>query len=480
MEEEAVLGFSARYSSGSRYELYAKSVSEQCTLSSYRSSADGRNFSLVWGEAESLIPRLLYFSEEGKTRILDAKQRELLLEGVRHLKHSGYRFLLFAETQTRNTREGMPRNFSDMKLLGFFALRKVTDAQATRSLELLKRGKKKVFFVHDGENAEWLTSEIALFEGVPILDGAKASFREELSYFVKDEDLSFCIGVHLTPLQKAQVASLLEASGRRVLAYGDSFEDHRMMCAATAAIAPLTKEDEYVPPLVLEVASVRADEHVTPQVESVRNAPRLLGGFGVFTAALCASLLGRCAVALLGVIFGNIFLDAGYFAVLGVAFDLLALYCFMRTSGKKQYGGTWGLIRENRQNFSFFAGFLAGSVAVGAIASYFAFCPENFSFAPGSFVFVSLLFMLNVGMWRFSSVKDTTAVLLYPLASILTVACIFLCGHFTDGRIGFVFEAEILFWSLFPIAVLMAFGKLFEAYFEQKNNFHIGEDNERM
>ncbi len=480
MEEEAVLGFSEKYATGRRPVLYAKTVSPKCTLTSYRSPTDGRGFSLVWGDAEFLIPNILYLSEDGKTRILDVKQRDMMLEGVRRLKKNGYRFLLFAETQTKNTRDGMPQAFSDMKLLGFFALRKVTDEQATKTLSLLKKEKKKVFFIHDGENADWLTGEISLLEGVPILDGERESFREELSYFINDEELSFCIGIHLSSQQRAQVATMLKTSGRRALSFGSSFEDHRMMCAATAAVVPFDQEGDAIPPLVTEVASLRADEHVSSQVESVRRAPHLLGVFGVFTAALCASLLGRCAVAVLGAVFGKIFLGAADYAVLGIVFDLLALYCFMRSDGKKQYEGKAGLVRENRKNFSFFGGFLVSALLVGALASYLAFHPESFAFAPGSFVFVSLLLMLNVGTWRFSTAKETTAKLLYPIASVVTVVAVFLLGHFTDGRIGFSFCPDVLFWALFPIAVMMAGGKLLEAYFEQKNIFHIGENNERM
>lgn len=480
MEEEAVLGFGEKYLTGRRLELYAKSTNQSSTLASYRSFSDGRSFSLVWGEAELLIPGLMYLSEDGKTRILDVKQRELMLAGVRRMKKSGYRLLLFAETQTRNTPDGMPTAFADMKLLGFIALRKVTDEQAAKTLALLKKEKKKVFFLHDGENADWLTGEIPILEGVPILDGGRESFREELSYYIKEEEIPFAIGIHLSALQKAQVAQALETSGRHVAAYGSRFEDHRMMCAATASIASIEKDSEHAPPLVLEAAAVRAKEHVSSQVESIRKAPHLLGGFGIFTAALCASLLGRCAVALLGAAFGKMFLEAAYYAVLGIVFDLLALYCFLQTGGKKYYTGPLGLICENRKNFSFFAGFLIGALVTGALAAYISFHAESFAFAPDGFIFVSLLLMLNVGIWRFSTARETTAALLYPFASCVTVVLVFLLGHFTKGRIGFVFGPDVFFWALFPIVVLLTVGKLFEAYFEQKNNFHIGEKNERM
>lgn len=480
MEEEAVLGFTEQYVGSRRFELYAKSVTGVCTLASYRSFAEGRKYSYLWGDAELLIPKLMYLCEDGKTRLLDAKQRERLLAGVRHSKKSGYRFLLFAETQNHNTPEGMPQSFSDLKLLGFFAMRKRTDPQASATLSLLKKENKKAVFIHDGETAEWLTKEIRHFEGIPILDGSKETFREELTYYVQDDTIHFCIGLHLSAFQKAQIVTVLESSGRRVAAYGSTFEDHRMLRAATAAIVPHDRENRWVPPLVTEEASVRADEHVSSQVDSVRRAPHIFGGFGVFTATLCASLLGRCAVALIGVLFGTFFLSPVYYAILGIGFDLLSFYCFMRADGRTEYDGFAGLERENRKNLSFFSGFLAGALLIGGIASFVALAPQSFSFLPGSFVLISLLLMLNVGIWRFSTARETTTRFLYPVASIVTVAAVFLLGHFTNGRFGFLFRLDLLFWALFPIALLLAVGKLTELYFAQKNTFHIGENDERM
>lgn len=480
VEEEAALEFSTPHSTGRRFDLYAKSATGLCTLTSYRSLSEEKNCSFVWGDAEFLIPKLVYLSENGRTRLLDAKQRDRMLAGVRHSKKSGYRFLLFAETKTRNTPEGMPQSFSELKLLGLFAMRKVTDAQATATLEFLKREQKKAVFIHEGENAEWLTREIRHFDGIPILDGSKETFREELTYYVQSENISFCIGIHISAFQRAQIVTVLESAGRHVAAYGAGFEDHRMLCAATAAIVPFHRENVSLPPLVAEAAAVRADEHVSAQVNSVESASCILGGFGAFTAALCASLLGRCAVALIGILFGKIFLDSVYYAVLGIGFDLFSVFCFMGVDGKKRYSGMEGLLNENKINFSFFAGFLGGSLLIGALAAYVALAPESFSFTPGCFVFVSLLLMLNVGMWRFSVVQETTAKFLYPLVSVAAMILPFLLGHFTAGRYGFLFRLDLLFWALFPIAVLLAVGKLSEIYFAQKNTLNIGENNERM
>lgn len=479
-EEEAVFNFCNKHMTGKRVQLCAKTAVDGCVMTSYRTTADGQNFSFVWGDAEQLIPHLVYLSENGKTRVFNGKLRDSMMDGVLRLQKTGYRFLLLAETQARITQDSTVSSLGDMKLLGFFALRRLADTRAIETLERIKSEEKKIFFVHDGESALWLKKEIRLFEDIPIIDGRKETFREELAYFVRGDDLPFCIGVHLSSVQRAQVVSALKASGRRVAAAGRTFEDHRMMRAATAAIAPSKSESEDVPLLVLDIASVRASEHVSAQVETVEKASGILGTFGTFSAALCASLLGRCVVAFLGMLFGTIYLSAEYYALLSIVFDLLALYSFLRIESGTIYYGTAGLVRENRKNFGFFAGFLSGSLLIGAFAVYVAFHRQSFAFTPGSLVFVSLLLMLNVGIWRFSSTGKVTAKLLFPLFSSLAIVFIFVAGYLTEGQIGFDFHAEILFWALIPIVLLLAVGKVFEVYFKQTIFFGLGENNERV
>lgn len=476
MQEEAVLSFCAKHlPRRSSFDIYAKATNSRYTLASYRTAGDGRSFSLVWGEAEALIPQLVYFSEDGKTRLIDAKRRDAMLEGVKQLKKNGYRFYLFAETQTRNTQNGgVPETFSDAKLLGFFALRKCSDVGAEKTIERLKAAGKKVFFIHDGENASWLAKEIAVLEDVPVIYGDMESFRDELAYFVKEERLPLCIGVHLTPQQKAQVVSALENAGRKVAAAGTSFGDHRMMCAATVAVAPMREDAANTPALVLSAASVRAKEHVSSAVETVQSAARLLSSFGILTAALCASLLGRTAVVLCGAIFGTAFHSSGHYALFGILFDLLALFCFAVTSNGKTYNGISGLIRENERNLCLFSGYVMGSVAVGALSSFVKIPSMN----PESFVFVSMLLMLNVGLWYFSYFSHSTALHLYSIASVAVTVLVFLLGHLSDGRYGFLFAPQVLFWALIPVVVLMASGKLLEVYFMQKYSFKVGENNE--
>lgn len=478
MQEEAVLDFcSKQLAHRHAFEVYAKATNGRYTLASYHAVSDGRSFSLVWGDAESLIPQLLYISEDGRTRLIDAKRKEAMLEGVRQLKRNGYRFYLFAETQTRNTQSGgVPDRFADAKLLGFFALRKCSDVGAEKTIERLKASGKKLFLIHDGESAAWLSKEIAVLEDVPVIYGDSESFRDELSYFVRADELSLCIGVHLTPQQKAQVVSTLENAGRKVAAAGTSFGDHRMMHTATVAIAPMHEDAEETPAAVLSIASARAKEHVSAAVETVQSASRLLSSFGILTAALCASLLGRTAVVLFGTLFGTAFHSSGYYALFGVLFDLLAFLCFSVTDNGRSYTGFRGLVRENERNLCLFAGYVMGSLTVGIISS-FVRIP---SMTPESFVFVSMLLMLNVGLWYFSYSSHSSALWFYSLASVAVTLTVFFVGHLSGGRYGFLFEPQILFWALIPVVVLLVAGKLLDLYLLRKYKFKLGENNERM
>jgi hypothetical protein len=156
IEEQAILDFSASYVTTRTIDIYAKATEGGRTLASYHSSHDGRSFSLVFGDAEQLISQLVYFSEEGKTRLLDGKWKTAMLKGVHRLRTNGYRIILVAETQTRVSPGSMPSTFSDLKLLGFFALRKGSDIQAIKTLNELEKEGKKVFFIHDGEDTSWL------------------------------------------------------------------------------------------------------------------------------------------------------------------------------------------------------------------------------------------------------------------------------------------------------------------------------------
>ncbi len=478
LTEEAVLRFCAKYATETPLALYGRTSDERVTLASYRNREDGKKVSLVWGDAEVLLPDVMAVSEGGRVRAAEQRWRETFADSVRSLKKAGFRCILFAETTTRNVPNGMPSRFADMKFLGVFALRRASDEQALRTLERLKDDGKKVFFVHDGDNAEWLRQEIRFFDNVPILDGRSENFKEQLGMFVRDKRAAFCIGVGLSASQKAMVVSALLSTGGRVAAAGAGVDDYRMMCSATLAIAPLQNGDGAVPPITLEAASVRAREHVTSQVETVERSTKLLGAYAVLTAALCALLLGKCMIALAGALLGNIFLSASYFAVLGLSLDLLTFCCFVMVDvGRHRFGFT-GLAWENRQNLTVFVGFLTGTLITAAIALYVAMTPSRFAFTAGSFVFVSFVMMLNAGLWRFSSSGRSAAALLLPIASVLLTAAVFLLGHFTEGRFGFYFYTEMLFWALFPVIALLGTGRLFEAYLKNKYQLNVGEDNE--
>lgn len=478
LKENAVLRFSAKHSSRTRrITLSARSVEGSTVLSSYRDLGEGRSFSLVYGDALSLISSLSYAIEEGKARRFDAGAQSVLADRVSELEKDGYHVYLFAEAQAVNAQAGMPASVTDLKLLGFFALRRMTDALAAQTLSELEEAGKKVLFLHDGESAEWLSREIPALRGVPILDGESEKFREGMACFAKDELLTLCIGIRLSPKQRAQVVAALEAAGRTVAVAGTSFEDHRMMYDATVSVVPPQEDERQVPPLLAECSAVRAKEHISSYAGSVKNAAQMLSAFDIFTAALCASLIGRAIILLLGVIFGNTFLTSGYYALIGIVFDLLALFCFALADNRRSpFGGKVGVLYEGERSISLFVGFIAGSVMIGLFASLV----RALQFMPESFVFLSFLLMLNVGIWYFSVLASSAAVRLYSVVSVLLTVIFFLLHSVTNGRIGFPFDLQLVFWALIPVVVMIALGKGLEMYFMQKNNFKVGDKNERM
>lgn len=474
--EEAVLDFCGQNALSDKIlELCAKTSADCVTFSSYHRPGDSRGFSLVWGDAERLIPELLYVAEDGKTRLLEGKRRDAMMDAVCQLKRNGYTIELYAETQTKCVQESMPQTFAELRLLGFFALRRYTDEAALRTLAQLEGSNKKVLFVHDGESVDWIIKEIQGLDGVPVLDGASENFRSGLTYFTKEEHLPICIGVHLSPKQKAQVVAALEATGRSVAVSGTRFDDYRMMYDATVAVAPLQEEAKDTPPLVVDRATVRSRVHASSFVGSVQSAVGMLGAFGIFTVALCASLLGRAIIVLLGALLGNPFLACGYYALFGILFDLLALICFGIAERNDRIRGQGdSLLRANNKNFSLFAGFVAGSVATGLIAAFL----KNLHLQPESFVFVSLLLMLNVGLWYFFFRTHASAIGFYSLVSFVSVVSLFLLGTLSGGRYGFDFEPRLIFWALIPVVVMLLVGKVLEFYFIQKINDKVGENNE--
>ena len=113
---------------------------------------------------------------------------------------------------------------------------------------------------------------------------------------------------------------------------------------------------------------------------------------------------------------------------------------------------------------------------IGLFASFM----RALRFMPESFVFLSFLLMLNVGIWYFSVLASSTAVRLYSFVSVALSVVLFLLHSLTNGKIGFPFDLQLIFWALLPVVLMIALGKGLEMYFIQKNNFKLGDKNERM
>lgn len=429
------------------------------SLASFTNLSSGRAFSLLGGDAEWLIEEATYVSEEGRTRILDAKTKENMIAAVKKKKKDGYHLLAYAETQARAVEDGFPTSFPDMRLLGIFVLAEVPDAKISGTLRELETEGKKVFFLHDGDDPSWIKKEIALLANAPVINGDSPSFLEEIKIYATDPDISFCIGVHLSGLQQAQLVHALTEAGHRVAAAGRELPDHRMLCAASAAFIPVPDGKSDLRPIMRASGAIYAKEHISSQVGSVKKATRLLGAFGVTASYLCASLICRVTVAMLGFFFGVSLLSAFWYACLGGLLDLVAVWILSHSRAKESHHIEDTLAHVKEQSVSFLIGALGGAMVTGALALLIALAPARFGFEANAFLFVSLLLMLNVGLWRFVRAKGQTAVFKLSAFSLALSAVFFALGVISEGLYGAIFVPALFFWALIPTAVMIAVGK---------------------
>ena len=188
--------------------------------------------------------------------------------------------------------------------------------------------------------------------------------------------------------------------------------------------------------------------------------------------ALCASLLGRAVILFFGALFGNTFLACGYYAFFGVLFDLLALFCFAFAENRRTRFEHRSFVRyESERNTALFVGFVLGSAVTALIASFVGSVRQE----PESFVFLSLLLMLNVGIWYFSLFANSVAVRLYSFVSTSVAGVLFLLHSILGDRFGLAFDAGLLFWALVPVVVMVTLGKVLEICLTQGINLKLGD-----
>ena len=466
--EKYLMGFCKRHKDDSMHlkmsSLLVSAENLDASIAGFRSEKDGRSFSFVGGDPEALLPYVLCISEDGRTRILDDQTRNRLLMSVKKMKRDGHRLVAYAETQTRVSGSSFPYLSRDMKLLGFFVLSELPDSRIESTLKWIDESGKKAFFFHDGEDPGWITDALPLLKNAPIIDGHAENFDEEVLAFASDKTVRFAVGIHLSSRQKSFLAHALEKYSYKTLAYGETYDDHRLMCASSVAAAPFKEKGRMSVGVVQETATLYAKEHIASSAGCVVDAKRLRRSFSVCTAYFCASLLARCVLLLFGVACGRLLLAPISFALLSTGIDLLAFFCLSHVQAKGDDAPSTE--EERRSDLGFFSGALLAAVTIGALSLWMYLFPSAFRFSYASFCFVSLLLMLNVGVLRFSSARVSLWLLLFPVVSI-AVSAGFLLLNGVQGGYPYI-VAEFPFWALLPTVVMIGMGKMTELLMQRK------------
>ena len=457
--EKNLLSYCRAHSGTERLKLHSVMSYGKFSLASFTNPQNGKTFSVLAGDAERIVEEATFVSEEGRARLLDARTKNAMLAVIRKKKADGYHLLAYAETQKKVSEGDLSGGFPDMRLLGIFVLSELPDAKISGTLRELMAEGKKAFFLHDGDDPSWLKEEIALLKQAPVLDGGSPSFADEIQIFATDPDISFCIGVHLSPLQQAQVVHALEKAGHRVAAAGRELSDHRLLCAASVGIVPIPDGKRDISPLVRASGALCAKEHLTSQVGCVQKAARLPGAFGVITSYLCASLICRVMVAAFGFFFGVSLLSGFWYACFGMVVDLTAAWLLSHSRPQETHHIGDTLRKAKERSVSFFIGSLCGAFVTGGLSLVMVLFPARFDMGASAFLFVSLLLMLNVGLWSFVRERGQTTMIWFSLLSAFLIAAFFLLPLVGDGRYGAAFTPAVFFWALLPTTVMVVVGR---------------------
>ena len=437
------------------------------SVTSVRDAKDGRAFSFVEGSPEALLPYAASVSEQGRVHLLDKKTKESMLAAIAKMKKNGHKLVAYAISQTRVSENAPVLLAADLKLLGFFVLSELPDEKIEQTLKWIAQENKKAFFFHDGDDPSWITDALPMLSDIPVLDANDANIADQLAFYTMHPEMPFAIGLHFTPAMQSKLAHMLADAGYRTVAAGASFADHRLMCASSVAIAPLKSHAEENVGVVRSSAGMYAKQHVASMTACVREAEKLLHSFGVFSAYFCASLLVRSMILLVGIFFGVLLLPPTVVAVLGFVIDFTAFFCLSHVASKPEDAADINTARD--RNFGFFLGAFFGSLAIGALALGMTFFSEQFRFDAQEFVFCALLLMLNVGVIVFGSAKVSRYSVLFCALSLLAFAAFLGVRMLLTQNIAFY--GELPFWAMIPTVVLIAVGKIANAFLlKNKNN----------
>lgn len=471
--EKHFTAFCKRHMSDSyRFEIDAMAFSNEykgMSIAAVRNFSDGRAFSFVGADPEDLLPYAASISEKGRTRLLDKQTKETMLSSIRKLKKEGYELIAYAETQTRFHSDVFPSLAADMKLLGFFVLAELSDSKIEFALEKISKEKNKAFFFHNGEDPSLIKESVPLLKDAVIIDAFEEGLTEKLLTYISSSDEPFAIGLHFSPSDQSKLAHLLEDVGHTVVAYGNSFSDHRLMCASSVAITSHKNAGKDTVGMVHTCADAYATEHIASQTACVSEAKTVIRSFDVATAYFCASLLARSVILLCGVLFGVFLLTPISLAILSFGFDFMAYVFLSRVVSRCEAPD---LLSARNRDLGLFLGSFLGSFSIAVLSIFILRFPAIFPFGIATFVFLSLIMMLNVGVFCFASAHVSVYSVLFALLSVFAVAISVLLDFFQNGA---AFSAVMPFWALIPTVVLVATGRITELIFNSKNNNYKGD-----
>lgn len=420
-----------------------------CSFASFQTGkGQTRSFTLIGGEPECLLPHLAYASEEGRAHLMDLSTRHTLLSRIEKMRQNGFRVIAYAESQMlRGNDLGTAQ---DMKLLGFFVLSSLPDRDAEKTMTDWEREGKKAVFLHAGDDPTQLLASLPDAFPVEALDGAAPEFEEKLSAFAFDRGKNFLVLYRVNAQEKAQAVHILSKAMYTVAAYGEKFDDHRMVCAADIALSLPAEEAGEANGAVYEVAALHTPPKPGAIAAATREGGSMTSAFGAAALFLCTTFILRAVACIAGIFCGKAVLSPLFLLLLAVAVDFPAVLCIAYAAfiGNKGEGSAGSL--------SVFASFLGGAFFAalysGIFAAYLSLHPTAFSFDSNGFLLVAFLILSNVVFLSYGKVRFSFPAFLFALYSLLLPA-VFLYLGLRSVSGGLPYSSVLLFWAIVPTVI---------------------------
>ncbi|MBP3436883.1 MAG: cation-transporting P-type ATPase [Clostridia bacterium] len=435
--------------------------------------AGQKPFSLIGGDAASLLKHTLYAKENGRTHLLDAQTKENILKKIVAYQEKGYRVVAYAQSSYVLRRNGEAVNsdaFCDMKLCGLLIIGSKVNKDASEFLEKIQKEGKKAVILYNGFDAKELLLSFSKKFAFEIVLGSDEAFETKVAAFAADKKRSFLLLCGADAVQKAGTARALGAVGYAVAAFGEQFEEHRMLCAAQTAVTAVLGQDNRASEVVYDSAEVHTEKTLHGLLYAQSIAKDMTGAFTLLTLYLSVSLLLRTTIAFFGAFFSVFLLSPLLLCVFGVAVDLTVVFCLAFMHFSKGANGEEGKLLSHI--FAWITAAFFSALALGSIAVYGMKNPSVFPFSVELLVSVSLLLLLNMTLLSFSRVKLSAASLAFPFYTVLLAGLLVLVGG-SQVFVGASALFALVSWVLLPIIVFAIAERLFQLFF--KNHIKIKE-----